>query len=185
MIWIYGIAFSMNLLHWRRILHLDLNPLNVLLDANLHPKVCDFGLSKDFAGLESLNQTSSIGTAAFMAPEILESYNFSWPVDVFAYGMTVWAIVTGQRPFADKPNVFQIGTEIMSGRRPPLPAGLPEACRHLITKCWSQKFDARPTFPGILYLLKSKGPVLAGVDRSTYDAYVKLLDQTLMISQRD
>jgi serine/threonine protein kinase len=182
MIWIYGIAFGMNLLQWRRILHGDLKPLNVLLDSNLHPKICDFGLSKDFAGLDSLNQTCAMGTVASVAPEILEDRNFSWPIDVFAYGMTVFTIVTGQRPFADKRNGFQIGMEIMSGRRPPLPAGLPQGCCNLITRCWEQDPDARPMFLEILRLLRSEDPMLAGVDRSRYGAYVKLLDRTLMIS---
>jgi serine/threonine protein kinase len=180
MIWIYGIAFGMDLLHSRRIMHRDLKPLNVLLDANLHPRICDFGISKDFSGLNSLNQTGTIGTPGFIAPEILDDRYFSWPVDVFAYGMTVWMIVTGERPFAAKRNAFQIAIEIMSGRRPPLPTGLPQACCNLITKCWKQDPGARPTFPEILGSLRCGGPLLAGVDRSTYDAYVELLDQTLI-----
>jgi serine/threonine protein kinase len=89
MICIYGIAFGMALLHSCRIMHRDRKPLNVLLDVNLHPKICDFGFSKDFAGLDNLNQTCGIGTVAFMAPEILEGGDFSWAVDVFTYGMTV------------------------------------------------------------------------------------------------
>jgi hypothetical protein len=118
-----------------------------------------------------------------MAPEILEGGDFSWSVDVFAYGMTVFTIVTGQRPFADKRNGFQIGTTIMSAKRPPLPTGLPQGCCNLITSCWEQDPDARPKFPEILRLLRSEGPLLAGVDRDRYGAYVELLDQTLMISQ--
>jgi serine/threonine protein kinase len=177
MIWIYGIALGMNLLHWRRIMHRDLKTSNVLLDAKLHPKICDFGLSRDFQGVNSLKQSNWTGTITFMAPELLMEEEFSWPVDVFAYGMTVWAIVAGQAPFADLRKTLKIMNQITSGERPPLPVGLPQACCDLITDCWNQNPRLRPTFPEIVGRLKSSGPLLHGVDEE-YGAYVALLDET-------
>jgi serine/threonine protein kinase len=184
MIWIYGIAFGMALLHSRRIMHRDLKLPNVLLDANLHPKICDFGLSKDFAGMNSLSQTGEKGRLAFMAPEILEGNDFSWSVDVFAFGMTVWMIVTGQRRFAHKRNEFQIGMEIMSGKRPPLPAELPQTCCNLITECWTQEPRDRPTFPRIVSCFQSGGLPLETVDESAFNNYKRRLGRVPVISER-
>jgi mitogen-activated protein kinase kinase kinase 11 len=176
MIWIYGIAFGMNLLHWRRIMHRNLKPANVMLDAHMHPRICDFALSKDLTGLNSMNQTGMIGTTGFMAPEVLQDTNISWPADVFAFGMTVWAIITEQVPFADHPNPVRTATAINNGTRPPIPAHLPQLCKDLINKCWAMNPDARLTFMEIVGLMKARGPLLNDVDEAQYNAYRQLLD---------
>lgn len=176
MIWIYGIAFGMNLLHWHRIMHRDLTPANVMLDADMHPKICDFGLSKDLTGLNSMNETGMVGTTGFMAPEVLEDRETSWPADVFSFGMTVWAIVMGQVPFSDHTTPARTAKDIINGIRPPIPAALPLLCRDLIEGCWHKVPEERPRFLEIVGLLKSCGPLLDDVDEAEYNAYRDLLD---------
>ncbi len=71
---IKGIASGMQYLHHHDIAHRDLKCENVLLDANLTPKIIDFGFSREIKenANRSLNLTSNIGTAAYCAPEIIQ-----------------------------------------------------------------------------------------------------------------
>jgi NIMA (never in mitosis gene a)-related kinase len=83
-------------LHDNRILHRDLKPDNVLLNARLEPRVADFGLSKFVEAGATRMQTVQAGTIPFMAPQIYESAAYSFPVDVYAYGALLYVCVTGQ-----------------------------------------------------------------------------------------
>ncbi|PON86948.1 Serine/threonine protein kinase [Trema orientale] len=98
-----GIARGLEYLHRgcnARILHFDIKPHNILLDADFVPKITDFGLAKIFTRKESL--ISSImgprGTAGYIAPEIF-SRSFggvSHKSDVYSYGMMVLDMVGGR-----------------------------------------------------------------------------------------
>jgi serine/threonine protein kinase len=81
-----GIADGMRCLHSRKVLHRDLKSGNVLLDSRLLPRVADFGLGK-FVEQANAAATQACGTAQWMAPEQLFTKNYSFPVDVYAYGM--------------------------------------------------------------------------------------------------
>lgn len=85
-------------LHEQGILHRDLKLQNVLVDAEYYPRVCDFGLSKNF--LEALmssiqiSMTANIGTPLYMAPEIFNydndddddtKHHFGPGIDVFFF----------------------------------------------------------------------------------------------------
>lgn len=61
-----GIAKGMNYLHLHGIVHRDLKPLNILLDENLYPLICDFGTAKIADLVDSnLKMSSQIGTIVF------------------------------------------------------------------------------------------------------------------------
>jgi serine/threonine protein kinase len=69
-----GMAAGMAYLHTKKpnpILHRDLKPENVLLDDNLEPIICDFGLSRTIDAQDLYARTLNIGTPAYMAPEML------------------------------------------------------------------------------------------------------------------
>ena len=154
---IYGIASALSFLHSHEIIHRDLKPDNILMDEYLLPKIADFGLSKmKHKNVESLSLESSpklIGTPLYIAPEIWDHYEYSKAVDVYAFGLIVFEIVTTEVPFKDTSYIALMG-KIADGERPEI-KGTTESYKALIEKCWSQNPGDRPTFDQIIETLKN------------------------------
>jgi len=80
-----GIARGVSYLHSNKVIHRDLKPGNILLDASLNARIADFGVSREWA--DNLTMTK-IGTPTYCAPEVLNGEKYSWPADMYSYGTT-------------------------------------------------------------------------------------------------
>lgn len=103
-------------LHERRIVHRDLKPENILCVNDRWPleiKVTDFGFSR-FADDRNL-MTTSVGTAYFMAPEIITRSGYSTPVDLYACGVILYTILTGRLPFPGR-NLTEYFRNVVAGQ---------------------------------------------------------------------
>lgn len=84
--------------HENEICHRDIKPDNILIDKTDNVKVIDFGLSKYFdKNISTLE--SRVGTPAYMAPEVVMGKTYDNKCDVWALGVTMYQLLTGQVPF--------------------------------------------------------------------------------------
>ncbi len=96
-----GIAAGLSHAHQSGIIHRDLKPENVLLTEQLEPKVADFGLALPGPGKSSIKTRAGVilGTPGYLAPELLDGTPASVASDLYAFGVVLFELLTGRRPF--------------------------------------------------------------------------------------
>ena len=152
---LYGVAYGMMILHGYRIIHRDLKAGNVFLDERNEPKVADFGLSKYVEENQDYNQSMVCGTSKYMAPELLTNSEFNFKVDVYAFGMLMHYVLTGNDdPYGVKGNQKELRHKVLSGERPNC-ADIPEPYSSIIKICLDHEAMERPEFTTIVKQLES------------------------------
>src|SRR5213076_1185179 len=97
------VARTVHYAHEHSILHRDIKPGNILLDASREPHLTDFGLARLLETESSITHTLDVlGTPSYMAPEQAAGNNaaVSSATDVYGLGAVLYQLLTGQPPFA-------------------------------------------------------------------------------------
>ena len=154
------VALGLEFLHSMGIVHRDIKPANVLLDGELHAKIGDFGIATRFA-METL--TADVGTARYMAPEILFG-PYDERADIFAFGVLTWETLHEAVAFGETSPLAAV-LNIQKGLRPR--HNLSEDLANLvplIEVCWAMSADERPQrMSAVIETLEGCGAVLGVV----------------------
>ena len=145
-----AVADALEDAHRHGVLHRDLKPGNVALTTDGRPKILDFGLALLLSGdavTGRLTQAGNVmGSLAYMAPEQLAGEEEDPRTDIYALGVTLFELATGQRPFAqDRPQALMFA--IFNTPAPSLRSLRPEATAdfdRLIASCLEKDRARRP-----------------------------------------
>ena len=150
-----GIALGLQHLHSHGIAHRDMKSPNILLQLpSMDPVLIDLGMGK-FVGSGSVtaHTTGAKGTLLWMAPEMMTDNLSGRKIDIYALGIIMWEIFSGQVPFNEY-NFGNFGQFVLHvgihNKRPSIDvvrraAGVKPGHVALIQKCWVADPDSRPT----------------------------------------
>lgn len=174
LITLYGISYAMSILHSQNIVFKDLSPSNVFMDDSLFPKIHGFSHISPITDEEDSDRESNSDIApAYMAPEIMNEEPYQLKSDVYSFGILAYEIVSGKRAFSKTASIMKI----LTGDRPKFSESVPKCYQELISRCWSENIDERPTFPEIMeYLKTDKDFITENVDQGEFNDYQAIFD---------
>ncbi|BBM85390.1 serine/threonine protein kinase [Candidatus Uabimicrobium amorphum] len=162
------------------VIHRDLKPANIMVTHEDVPKVMDFGLAKIGATQESVSQTGGqMGTPLYMAPEQVQGDKVGKYTDVYALGVILFEILTGQVPFNGETHYnifFQIlNSEVTFPKGKKIKEDLQQICRKSLAKNPKERYSCATDFARDLQLVLDNKPISIQVSKKKKTPYVVAL----------
>jgi len=106
-----NIARGLHYLHQSKMLHRDLKSANVLVNADGHAKLADFGIA-DAQAQSVLSIHKESDDLAWMAPEVISKRgSYSEQSDIYSYGVVLWEMLTGKQPGSNQEAILRAKTK--------------------------------------------------------------------------
>jgi serine/threonine-protein kinase len=117
--------------HAQGVVHCDVKPANVLLTAEGHVKVGDFGVARLAEATSQELSATVAGTPRYMSPEQARGRPTSAATDVYSAAVVLYEMLSGRPPFA-RGSAVELGLSHLQDTPPPLPARVPAALREVV-----------------------------------------------------
>ncbi|KAG8895413.1 hypothetical protein FRB99_000602 [Tulasnella sp. 403] len=148
-------------LHSVNTIHGDVKASNILVADDTRVVMCDFGLAR-LSAASTAPGLKGAGTVRWQSPELWEEASKSYASDVYAFGMTIYEVLTGKEPFYDCKEYGTLLTRVIKeNQRPPRgPEESPngESYSYLwdtAERCWKKDRDERPSMADVLRWLQN------------------------------
>ncbi|KAK3206325.1 hypothetical protein Dsin_020371 [Dipteronia sinensis] len=167
-----GVASGLLYLHeeWEQVvLHRDIKPGNVLLDADLNGKLGDFGVARLHDHGSNSQTTKLVGTIGYMAPELPTTEKASTSTDVYSFGVFMLEVASGKRPMEQRGFVIDCWRRgaILDASDPILEGTFPEDQMELVLElglfCSHSNQTARPSMRQVMQYLDGDAKFLVDI----------------------
>lgn len=162
------LASALAYVHAARVVHRDVKPSNVLLDQSDRVRLTDFGIARLLSDTSGYTATgTTIGTAAYLAPEQVRGEPVGEAADVYSLGLVLLEALTGERAYQGSP------TEAALARLstpPRIPDSLAEQWQMLLRHMTSLEAPLRPTAEHVAGRLRE---MAGGADPVTATAVIR------------
>ena len=137
------VCAGLDFAHQRGVIHRDIKPANIMLGVDGTAKIMDFGIAKSGSNMTTAGQV--LGTPTYMSPEQVRGRNLDGRSDLFSFGVCLYEMVTGEKPFTGQ-NITTIIYKIMN--EAPIPPRELDVSIHpgisaIITRCLAKNPDER------------------------------------------
>ena len=185
------IAFALHDLHSQHVIHLDLKPSNVILRDDGEAVLIDFGLShhEQLPDLVAEEFDDPVGTGPYIAPEQVLRQRGDPRSDIFALGVILYFLATGQRPFGEPQRAAEWRRRLWRDPFPPRSwnAKIPPWLQEIILRCLAiEPAERYATAAQLAFDLQHPDQVMltARAERTTRDGFLAVALRRLRAHQR-
>jgi photosystem II stability/assembly factor-like uncharacterized protein len=177
--------------HHLQIIHRDLKPENVLLAADGTPKLSDFGVARLVSEANRITNTGTqVGTPFYMAPEAWEGSQLDAQADIWALGVVLFEMLTGQVPFGGD-TLIAVMNKVLNAPLPDLcqlrsevPPGLAQVVAGMLTRDKAQRYTTMRVVAADLERGEPVAPASAAASLSATHAATPVATQVAQSRRR-
>jgi serine/threonine protein kinase/tetratricopeptide (TPR) repeat protein/TolB-like protein len=139
------ICSGLDAAHAEGVVHRDLKPQNIMLDAQGRVFLMDFGLARSTELVGMTRTGALIGTPTYMSPEQARGEKADARTDIFALGVIFYELITGKRPYKDEPMMATLvrRTKELATAPSQVDSAVPQSVSEIVMKCLQIKTDLR------------------------------------------